>query len=92
MREWYAIFEGGPNNEPERVEGDVSCPDFGEFAAAGKIGDRAVKAMLVLDPKRDVALAIYGPLLASVIEKVRARTKRFPTNRRRVKEKPCGGL
>ena len=47
MREWYAIFEGSPNNEPELVEGDVSGPDFGEFAAAadvGKVGNRTVKS------------------------------------------------
>ena len=64
MREWHAIFADSPNNESERVEGDVSGPDFGEFGAAadaGKIGDRGVKAMWVPDPKQDEALAIYGP-------------------------------
>jgi hypothetical protein len=90
MREWHAIFAASPNNEPERVEGELSGPNFGKFAAAaaaGKIGNRAVKAMWVLDPesKHAAALAIYGPLPGSVIEKVRGRTKRFPTKRRRVK-------
>jgi hypothetical protein len=85
MQEWYAIFADSPNDEPELIKrSELRGPRFGEFAAAavaGKIGNRAVTAMWVLDPKRDDATAIYGRLLVSVIEKVSGRTKRFPTKR-----------
>jgi hypothetical protein len=95
MREWYAIFAHSPNNESERVEGDVSGPDFGSFGVAARaamIGNRPVKGMWVFDSEseHDDALAIYGNLPGSVIEKISARTKRFPTNRRRVRKKPAG--
>jgi hypothetical protein len=94
MREWHAIFADNPNYEPELVErGALRWPQFGKFAAAaaaGKIGNRAVKGMWVLDPESEHAdaLAIYGRLPESIIEKVSGRTKRFPTKRHRLKEKP----
>jgi hypothetical protein len=71
----------------------VSGPDFGSFGVAARaamIGNRPVKGMWMLDPKseHDEVLAIYGHLPGSVIEKISARTKRFPTNGRRVRKKP----
>ena len=84
MREWHAIFEGDPNNQPELVKKDaLLAPGFGGFKATarrGKIGPRKLKAMWIIDPASEHGdvVAMSGRCPTDIRAKCTLRTKVFP--------------
>ena len=83
MRQWWAIFEDSPNNEPVLVkEGALLARGFGGFkavAARGKVGTRKLKAMWIIDPgsEQGDAIAISGRCPTDIRAKCNLRTKVF---------------